>query len=175
MKALKILGVVVLAIIVILLVVAAFLPSEVRIEKTTVMKAPAQEVFDQINCMKNWSAWSPWELADPDMKSTYEGPECGEGSKHLWNGPKSGKGAQTITLSKPCSRIDTELDFYEGGKAQAYWTFKEENGSTTVSWGFVSSDLKYPLDRLFGQMMKQMLQKSYIDGLNNLKALVEKD
>ncbi len=60
MKILKRTLFVVGAILVLMAVVGLFLPSHARVERSTVIKAPAEQVFPHVNDLKQWAAWSPW-------------------------------------------------------------------------------------------------------------------
>lgn len=65
----------------ILIVVTILLPSKVEIERSKVIAAPQDVLFDQVNNLKKWTHWSPWHQLDPDMSVEYsdENPS-GEGA-----------------------------------------------------------------------------------------------
>lgn len=54
-------------------VFAATRPDSFRIERTASIKAPPEKIFAQINELKAWTEWSPWEKIDPNLKRTYGG------------------------------------------------------------------------------------------------------
>ncbi len=174
MKALKVIGIILLVIIAALLVIAAVLPKDVTLEESTVIKAPADKIFKQVDDFNIWPAWSPWgnEL-DSTTKYTYEGAEHGLGAIQKWKGEKAGEGTQTITAWDENKLIKTEIEFIGMGSAKSGWTFEESEDGTKVSWSFEMSDLKYPLGRIFGLMGKNSVKKDYIKGLANLKEYVE--
>ena len=115
MKALKISGFLILAIIIVLLVASFFLPKHIHIERSVFIKAPAEVVFNQINVLKNWEEWSPWHQIDTTMLITYTGPEGGIGSAYEWKSDNrnAGKGKLTILYSHAYDTIATEMDFME--------------------------------------------------------------
>src|SRR5438874_6603675 len=92
------------AIVVIVLVVAIFCivvalqPSHYHIERSATMNAPASVVFNQVNDLHRWDAWSPWAKLDPNMKQSYEGAPSGTGAICSWTGnDQVGQGRMTIT------------------------------------------------------------------------------
>jgi effector-binding domain-containing protein/ribosome-associated toxin RatA of RatAB toxin-antitoxin module len=171
MKAIKIIGIILLILIILILVIALFLPKELAVERTVMIKATDKVVFDQVNCIKNWEKWSPWQ--DSLMTNSYEGPECGVGAKQLWEHKTMGNGTQTITESTEAKSIKTELDFGKMGKATSSWLFEQTGDSTKVTWGFLEP-MNYPIGRWAGLLfVKGAMIKSYDTGLANLKKLAE--
>jgi len=68
---LKIIGIVVVILViavVVVLVIAATKPETFRVQRTIGIKAPPDKVFALINDLRGWSAWSPYEKKDPNMK-----------------------------------------------------------------------------------------------------------
>ena len=64
---------------------------------TTVVADPAR-VHGLINDFHEWTAWSPWEDIDPDLKRDYTGPDQGVGARYAWSGNrKAGEGSMEIT------------------------------------------------------------------------------
>lgn len=172
MKALKIIGIILLVIIGLLLIVPAFLPSEVTTRGEIYIKAPAAVVFNQVNSLRKWADWSPFERADTTMNLVYRGSEYGTGSEMFWTNHRNDSGIQVITESIPYSFLKMELDFFKGSKAYSTWTFTE-NDSTQVVWKVFMPGLGYPLGRLMGLMMPAMMEPMHAGGLKNLKNLVE--
>mgnify|MGYP006278608779 CR=1 FL=1 len=172
MKALKIIGIILLIIIVLFLIVAAFLPSKVEMEGRISVDAPARTIFKQVNTIENWDHWSPFPEADPNMVVTYEGEKTGTGAIQSW--VMQGDSSQlTIIESDPYQRIRTKLDVLEDNEAYGKWTFDEQGDSTIVTWGLEIHDLKYPFGRFLGLFMETMMKPSFATGLQNLKEHAE--
>ena len=152
-------------------------PSEVRVERSIVIDAPPERIFPKVNRLEAWKSWSPWMQREPDMKSSYEGPESGVGAKTSWDSETQGAGSQTITESVPNERIDTALDFGEMGSATSDWTFaEEEDGSgTRVTWGMDVGPVDSPIARFFNLLMDRMVGTDYETGLANLKVEIESE
>jgi len=167
-KALKIVGVVILTLVAVVFIGAAFLPSKVQIKETKIIKASPDKIYSQVICFKNWDAWTPWK--EEFVNQRFEGPECGTGAKQLWDGVDGASGGhQIITEVAENSLIRTKLDFQENGSALASWTFKKVEYGTEVTWS-MDSEMDYPIGRWFGALLiKPMVTDSYIRGLNSLE------
>jgi hypothetical protein len=94
MKFLKWLVIALVAIIALLFAVSFILPSRVHVERSLSMAASQEKVFAQVSNLRNWPAWSPWNLRDPEMKVQYEGPTEGAGQKSIWQSESQGDGSQ---------------------------------------------------------------------------------
>lgn len=125
------------AAVVILIVVIASRPADFRVTRTARIAAPVDVVFDHVNDLHKWEAWSPWAKMDPDAKSTYSGPDSGPGSSMAWDGNnKVGAGKMTIADSRANETIRINLEFVRPFKANnlAEFTFKPEGDQTVVTW-----------------------------------------
>lgn len=165
-----------LAILVVALIAIAFvLPSEVAVQRSTVISAEAEQIFPHVNSMQATEAWSPWLARDPDVEMTYEGPEAGVGNTLRWasDQPDVGIGIQVIIVSTENQRVDTALDFGAQGIANAFIELMPVDGGTEVVWGFETQLGMNPIARWMGLMFDRWIGADYEAGLANLKALVE--
>jgi hypothetical protein len=124
-------------IVVVLIVVVATRPSDFRVTRTARVNAPAGVVFDNVNDLHKWEAWSPWAKVDPNAKSTYSGSPAGPGASMHWSGNnKVGEGRMTIADTRPNDVIHIKLEFLRPFKAtnMAEFTFKPEGDQTVVTW-----------------------------------------
>lgn len=172
MKVLKGILIFIAVVAVILIVVTFLLPSKSEMERSKVIEAPQEALFEQVNNLENWEAWSPWSRLDPNMEVTYssENP-VGEGEWYEWSGnDQVGSGKLTILESEPHSRIRTEMLFM-GQEDPAYATFHFEptEGGTEVVWDFDAE--MSGAGKWFGLMMDSFLGPSYEQGLNNLDSV----
>ena len=126
----------ILAVIAIILVLAAFQPTDFRVERSLTIAAPANALFDQVNDHKKFQKWNPWAKMDPDAKTTYSGADSGVGAVASWVGDKSGAGSATITESKPGEFIRQRMDWLKplAGTSTVDFTFKAEGDKTVVTW-----------------------------------------
>ncbi|RYD99238.1 MAG: polyketide cyclase [Sphingobacteriales bacterium] len=171
MKILKWAGILLLGIIALALIVAAFVPKTFTYERNIVISKPRAVVFDYIKYIKHQDNYGKWQLMDPGMKKMYEGTDGTVGFKYSWDSKELGKGSQTITKIVEGASIATSLDFGFGEPADSYMTTADEGaGQTKVTWG-ISGRSPYPFNlmSLFYDM-----GKDFETGLNNLKNVLEK-
>jgi effector-binding domain-containing protein len=173
MKALKIIGIILLALVALFLIVAAFLPAKLHIEESLVINKPASLIFKQVNNFQNYPAWSPWLELDPEMTNTYEGPKQGVGAKSIWTSKINGDGNMTIIESLPYKKVTSSLDFGQRGTANSDFLFEDEAGGTKVTWTLDIPSLSYPVERYFSIMMPGMMKPVFIQGLEKLKKVTE--
>ncbi|HXH20346.1 MAG TPA: SRPBCC family protein [Chitinophagales bacterium] len=172
MKAVKIVLLVLVVLFGAWLIASALFPSHCHLERSTIINAPPQAVFDQVNNLKNWEKWSHWAEMEPDAKKTYEGPEAGAGSKYSWEGKKIGKGTLTIVESQASDSIKMELDFPGEGKAYSSFRFEPADGGTKVTWDF-DSDVGFSQRLFMGLMLNKFLGVAFEKGLAKLKTVAE--
>jgi len=166
-----------LAIIVgLLAAIGLLLPSSFTLDRSTTIDAPAKVVFDQVNDIKKWEAWSPWAAADPSMKTTYGEKTVGLGASSSWTSDEMGNGSMTFSESVANKSIKNNLDFGPQGTAVGNWKFDEADGKTNVTWGF-STDLGMnPIGRYMGKfMMEGMIAPQFEQGLESLKNVAEEE
>jgi uncharacterized protein YndB with AHSA1/START domain len=177
LKFLAIFALVLVAAIAGVVVLASQRPDTFRIERTTVINAPPEKIFPLINDMRSWSAWSPYEKKDPDMKRTFSGAAMGKGSVYEYEGDKNiGKGRLEITESTPPSKVVIDLKFLEPFKANhtAELTLEPQDDGTKVTWAMYGpAPLMAKVMHMFFNMEK-MVGDDFAAGLANLKALAEK-
>jgi len=173
----KIIALIVLVAIVGVLVFATTRPDTFRIERSIVVNAPPQRVFEQVNDFNRWRAWSPFETLDPAMKREIAGAQCGTGAVYTWDGnSKAGAGRMEIVESVPASKVGIKLDFtrpMEAHNTAEFVIVPEGTNASRVTWamhgpqpyiGKVMS-LVFSMDRMVG--------KDFERGLANLKKLAE--
>jgi hypothetical protein len=172
MRILKLAALILLALVVVVVGIGALLPKDFTVERSIEMNTSPEVVFDEVNSLRKWGAWSPWLARDPSIENTYSGPEAGLGAAVTWTSEKSGDGTQTITLSERPTRIETKLDFGEMGQPDAYWIFEPSGEGVQVTWGLTGTT-SGPLGGYFARMMDDWVGADYEDGLARLKQLVE--
>ena len=174
MKWLKRLILFIIALIMLLGVVSLFLPDTAHVERSTVINAPASEVFVQVNSLKAFNEWSPWMDVDPNTQFTFSGPEFGVGSRVDWIGKSNSfdKGSQEILESIENEYVKTRLEFGMKGLSEAQFKLESVDGGTKITWLF-DTFLANPVEKYFGLNMDDWVGQSYDKGLGRLKKLVE--
>lgn len=167
---------VVVVLFVVLFVVVSRRPGEFRIERSATFAAPTDRVFEQVNDLHLWQAWSPWAKLDPNATETHEGAPAGTGAVMSWNGNKQvGAGRMTILESRPHELIRMKLEFFRPMRAthSTEFTFWPENGGTSVRWamtgtnGFVGKAFCMLVD------MDKLVGGDFEKGLAGIRAIVE--
>jgi len=175
MKILKVVGIIIVVLVVLFFGIAAFLPTQVHVERTLVIPASSEVVFNKINDLREWKNWSPWHQVDPEMKITYEGFLSGEGASYTWESDKVGSGQLTITESHPNKYIATAMDFMEQGTAKAFYRLQPVESGTKVTWAFETTMDNNPIEKYMGLFMDRMVGSDFEKGLHNLKTYVQKN
>ena len=170
-------GVIVLGVVVVVLVIVAMQPGEYRVERSTVIGAPAGVVFGLVNDFHNWQGWSPWAKMDPAAKNTFEGSPAGKGAVFTWAGNKKiGEGRMTMLDSKPNELIRIKLEFFKpfAGTSMAEFEFKMQGEQTGVRWSMVGEkNFFFKMFCMFMDMDK-MVGGDFEKGLASMKWIAEK-
>lgn len=161
----------------VVLVLAATKPGTLRVQRSTTIKAPAEQIFPLIADFHQWRRWSPYEEKDPAMKRTYAGAEHGKGAVYAWDGDKNvGSGRMEILETSSPSKIVIQLDFFTPfeGHNTAEFTMLPQGDVTHLTWTMSGcSNFMAKLMQVFMNLDK-MIGKDFEVGLANLKKLTEK-
>jgi hypothetical protein len=159
------------------LVIVALQPSDFRIERSAMMRAPAQAPYAQVNDFNNWRAWSPWEKLDPALKRSYEGPQAGKGASYAWQGNKDvGEGRMTITESRPGEVVRIRMEFFKpfAATSTTEFSFKSMGESTAVTWTMSGQNNFLSKAICMFVSMDQMVGGMFEQGLTQMKTVVER-
>uniref|UniRef100_B0SUT4 Polyketide cyclase/dehydrase n=1 Tax=Caulobacter sp. (strain K31) TaxID=366602 RepID=B0SUT4_CAUSK len=174
---LKIIAIIVVVAIVAVLGYAATRPNTFRVARSTVIKAPPEKIYAQIEDFHAWRAWSPYETLDPAMTRTYGGPASGLGSTYAWQGAgKAGAGRMEIVKATAPTELNMSLDFTKPFEAhhRAIFTLTPEGDATRVTWAMEgASPFMFKLMGLVFNM-DRMIGKDFETGLAALKVEAEK-
>jgi hypothetical protein len=168
---------VVLAIIAIMLIIPLFISKDMNYEKSILINATINKVWENVGSLTAMDAWSPWNAKDPDMQRTLTGTDGTPGAKQSWvsTSKEVGEGSQTIIAVDMPNKLSTKLEFIKPFKseADAFVTLDEAGTETRVTWGF-ESKMPYPMNimKLFMNFEKSM-DKDFGAGLSRLKAISE--
>lgn len=168
---------IVLAVALLLLVIfIASRPADFRIQRTTVINAPASTIFPHINDLRKMNDWSPWAKMDPNSKSSYSDPATGVGASMTWAGNKEvGEGTMTVMESHPDQKVVLRLDFLKPFQAtsRSEFTIGQEGASTRVTQtmsgknNFFAKAVNLVID------CDKMVGGQFEKGLSNLKTTAE--
>ena len=174
MKILKILIFLIVLLAAVFFITPYFLAENIIVIQTEDINAKSETIFRQVNNLKNWQNWSPFE-ADPTMKNKYDGPEQGVGAKRSWDGEDAGQGSTTIIKSDPYTYIQNKLLFGpDGGEGIGSWNIEKTENGAIVTWTIHVQDLEYPTGKWIGLLIEMDLSPKMAQGLKDLKTYAEK-
>lgn len=127
---------VVVLVIAVALALVALKPGELHVERSAVIGAPPKVVFQLINDLRAWEAWTPYD-SDPLVRETYSDPAIGSGATYTWSGNReAGEGSLTVTRSVPYSRVCLDLDMVRPfrGHNKIVFNLHPDMDGTRVSW-----------------------------------------
>jgi uncharacterized protein YndB with AHSA1/START domain len=176
MKILKRVLLGILAVIIILLVVALFVPNNYKIERTATINKPASIVYEYVKQLKNQDQYNKWVMADPAMKKTYRGEDGNVGFVYAWDSEDKnvGKGEQEIRQLTPAKAVDCEIRFekpFENVATTRMQTDSSGPSTTNVIWTMEGKN-KYPFN-LMNLFIDGMLGKDLETSLSTLKQRLE--
>jgi len=142
------------------------------VERTAVVPAPPQRVFDLVSDFHQWRRWSPWEDLDPALRRTYSGADTGTGAVYEWSGNrKAGRGRMEIVEATAPSHVAIALDFVKPFRSSntTEFTLTPEGDATRVRWSMTGP--RPLLMRLFGFLfdMEKLVGKDFEKGLSQLR------
>jgi len=164
------------AVIVLFVIIVAVQPAQYQVTRSATIPAAPSVVFEHVNDLHKWDAWSPWAKLDPAMKTTFEGPQSGAGASYSWVGNKQvGEGKMSITESRANELVRLKLEFIKpfASTAMTEFTFKPEGEHTSVTWSM--SGEKNFMSKAFCLFMNmdKMVGGDFEKGLTGLKSAVQ--
>lgn len=164
------------ALLALLVLTIALQPATFRIERSITMAAPPEAAFAQVNDFRKWTAWSPWEKLDPNMKRSYEGAAAGVGARYAWvaNGDV-GEGRMTIEKSTPGALVAIKLEFLKPFEAtnSASFTFAKTAEGNKTTWAMEGNNNFVGKAMGLFMNMDQMVGADFERGLAAMKAVAE--
>ena len=163
----------------IIAVIGSLLPRSYDFESTTVIAAPAADVFEQVNTIKAWHDWSQWSPQQVEgLEVEYSGTESGVGAAQKWTDPR-GDGKLWITESVPNQKVAYQLEFAgfpEMTSSIDLSPIADDSGegkSTKVVWSSRGVLPGGPFYGFFSPFFATGMKHEYDASLERLKALVE--
>lgn len=158
-------------------VIGFFLPSTARVERSTLIEAPIDTVYNVVADFDHFNKWSPWYTLDPDAEHTITGSPRTVGSRFEWRSqkPEIGSGSQTITSLDPPGSVVMRLDFDGETPAESFFELSTEGNATRVVWGFETELGANPYMHYMSLLMDVFLGPAYEDGIERLKIYIEND
>lgn len=156
--------------------VVALQPADFTVARSLTMAAPPQVVFAQVDDLRKWDAWNPWQKKDPTMKIVFNGPSSGAGASYSWSGNRDvGEGRLTITQSRPNELVQLKLEFTRPFEATntAAFRFVPVGNQTDVTWSMAGHNDYFAKAFNLVMNMDKTIGREFEKGLADMKAVVE--
>ena len=170
-----------IGVIALVLLVAALMPKDFKIEKEIVINKPQSQVFNYLKMVKNGNEWNPWMKKDfnkgPNDVQSFKGEDGAVGFVNSWSSDDKelGVGEEQITAIVPNEKIELELRLIKPAKAThhiSFTTVSVGENQTKVTWTMTGRN-DFPFNIVCFFMQKEA-SKNFVTGLNDLKAALEK-
>lgn len=139
-----------------------------HVRESIFIAAEPSKVRDAIRDARQWAAWSPWIVAEPDCPITYEA----DGASYGWDGKIMGAGTMQLAAERP-DALDYNLTFLKPFKSSntSGFIFEPAQGGTKVVWHMEGS---LPFFMFFlKKMMSAWVASDFRRGLGKLKDYLE--
>jgi len=164
-----------LALIILLLIVALFMPKDYTVSVSTTINQPKAVVFDYVKLIKNQEEYSVWVMQDPNVVMKYTGTDGTVGFRAAWNSKDDnvGEGSQQIVKITD-DRIDVDLHFERPmkGDAKAATFVESVSGNQTKVTNEFYGHSDYPMN-LMSLIGKKFITDAQTQNLANLKKILE--
>ena len=110
---------------------------KVHINRSILIKAAPEKVFESLIDFRQWAVWSPWLILE--NRPTVEYAE--DGLSYRWSGNRIGEGVMRISSKNPSREVTYDLAFVKPYKSKAKIVFNlvVEGQHTAVTWKMNSS------------------------------------
>lgn len=171
MKALKIIGIVVVVLFGGYSIWMATIDAAYHAERKATINSCSKEVIATVSDLRTWEAWSAWINKDSTMVLTYSESPVGEGAWYSWTSENMGGGKLTIT-SVTENRMEYDLAFEGMGQSKGYFDVVPTEGGVEVTMGL---DGESPFfTRVFNLMMDDLVGPDFDTCLAKLQPFIAK-
>jgi len=152
------------------------LPSRWSVERRIDIAATPSRVFAEIDDLRAWRRWSPWqESAYPGLTFRYGGAPRGAGAEVSWDSEATGDGKLRIERSDPPRELAFTMSFQRGRiRAEDVLILAPlPAGGTRVTWSDRGTLGRTLLGRLSLPVIEKSMGRDLERGLAQLAAVVE--
>jgi uncharacterized protein YndB with AHSA1/START domain len=154
------------------LVVSLLLPGYYRVERSTLINAPANTVFQQVADFQQWKSWNVWEKGNANAASS--NPSTGVDAWREWKNGPEGSVKATSTYQEAGSDFVYRM-LFENHQIIAMGAFKvqPEGDGTRIHWTIADKVGINPIKRWFALAYSFKVGDELDGGLANLKRVCE--
>ncbi len=138
---------------------------KMNLDRSVVIDADINKVYENINDFHNWKSWSPWLVLDPDALVNVRE----DGKYYNWEGKYLGSGEMTVIKEVENKSLDADLLFLKPWKSKAKigFTLDQTDEGVRVVWKMESS---LPFFMFWmKKMMISLISMDYDRGLTMVK------
>ncbi len=148
-----------------------------HVERTRVIPAPKEVVFEFVGNYNNWNDWSPW-IENPDDAIFELGKEGkGIGSSYYWKAKDEkdehiGEGKMTTLEYEENKKMVQHLQFIKPWESECHtaWNFKSTDTGVEVTWAMYGEDnIMGKIMMLFMGSLDAMVGPDFEKGLENIE------
>lgn len=168
---------IILGLAVVYLLLCAFGPSVVKMERSIEINAPSDPIKIKLADLKYFhDRWSPWTEKDTAAKNTYTGEMGQPGSSYSWDSQVSevGKGMMIYNKTVGDSVLMT-LRFDGMGDSKVYYVVTPNGSATNVAWGMTFNSPFIMRGMMILMNFEKQMAPDYEKGLANMKKAFEED
>lgn len=176
MKIFNKIGIAILVFIVLIFIIALFIPKKYTVSTSEIIDKPHEMVYNYVRLLNNQTNYNVWVMADPDLNPDIIGTGGTVGAIQKWNSKIDdvGEGEQEITSLTP-EKMEIDLRFKHPFESTAMVVNRFTSlveGQTQIKSEFYAN-ASYPFNLpsyIFG---RKMIRKAQINNLRNLKNILE--
>lgn len=164
-----------IAVLVVLLAIGATRPRHFHVARRATISAPPTVVYAQLEDIRLWSQWNPFQRSDPTIRVTYSGPRAGVGASYHFKGNRVGEGRMTLTETRPNERVSVQGEFIRPITAthRIDFVLEPDGKATALTWSITGE--KPLVARALGLLcnMDEHIGAEFDKGLAHLKFVAE--
>lgn len=144
--------------------------SNFEVERSNLIRKPAEEVYAAVRDFTSWPKWSPWLCAEPGCPLEFSP----DGKSYSWDGEIVGAGEMKVIAERENEFIEYELTMLKPWKSTSNvrFQFGREGDRTRVTWVMKG---KFPVYLFWMKaMMVSAIGMDYKRGLAMLKDYLQK-
>jgi hypothetical protein len=159
--------------VVVIVVVGLFMPRSWSVERTRVVRAPAERVQAEVADLHTWEHWTPWSTSrDASLVVTFDGPPAGTGARMSWEGQRLGFGDLTLLAAE--RGVEYEIAFRGvDQRTRGAILIEPDPAGARVTWRDGGELGWNPMMRLFAPVLEAKLGQDFEAGLGRLALRVE--
>ncbi|MCE9594483.1 MAG: SRPBCC family protein [Planctomycetes bacterium] len=168
-------------VLVLFLTIGFFLPNEYRVEKSVVIGADRQALYDVVGTLETWPEWTAWSREfDPQCKWTFEGAKTGTGAVMRWVGDpeRLRSGEIHVVAATPERGVDYECVYNDRGfRTTGSILFFDDPAGVRVVWSNLGAFGSRPFGGwvkvMIGSIVERTTSSDFKTGLDRLKQRLE--